>query len=254
MGRKIKNDPNQGRLPISRKCEEAADGHPSADEAGAGVPKNAIGSAVRNQASYSTSIKCVPPDARIRRCNRCGEAIVILKLKDGRTIPFNADGSGGHSHDAKKPPIDDSDRVIFQPAYGSVPQPAGCGCENALGIPTKGGEIRFNRVVWRWDLHKCGRTLESLDSGIEILAHRASHWDVEPVLCLIGGVLQTGLPPQTYLIRIITVTKEKHISLVEATSPPLLGSLAAWYANGDRKGILTSDGKWFDWQTDWRPA
>jgi hypothetical protein len=245
-----KNDRNQGRLPVSgfdRKEQVAPDGRPTAQEFGAGVPESAVGSAVRNPASYPKRITSPPPTAKFRRCDRCSETIFILTLKNGQTLPFNADGSGVHDHDAKKGTANPR-RVIFEPGLADFSKAASCGCENAVGIPTAGGEIRFDRIEWRWKLHKCARTLDSLDSGIGILAKWAAKWDVEPVLCLIVGVFKYEFSPPLYLTGIVTVTKERLLGKVEASRPPPLGSLAAWYENGDRKGILGSDGKWFDFE------
>src|ERR1039458_10798855 len=102
--------------------------------------------------------------ARVGRCFSKCRYIIFRKGRDGRTIPYNADGSGGHNCNPPKPlRRDEFPLQVFSYALNGFPIQTRCPgcCKSVLMIPlsrdTTGWslpfKLRFDKLEWPWEMH-----------------------------------------------------------------------------------------------------
>lgn len=110
-------------------------------------------------------------NARAGRCrSKC--TLIYFRRTNGRIIPYNADGSGGHSCGLSEAVLESEYTPhSFRPAFGGIVSRGRCpACNQDVSVisvakdpllgdflPETATDILFEKVEWPWSLHICAQ-------------------------------------------------------------------------------------------------
>jgi len=204
--------------------------------------------------------------------------IYFRKNPNGRIIPYNADGSGGHNCGASRTGADSEYQPhVFLRALEAFPTPGRCAtCERNLQVipvaddplladlqPHKSfTEVCFDKIEWPWSLHLCAPDYKKTwDGNASRLKEACVEKDVEAEMTLVVSTVRLH-GAEIWKGAIQTVTGQKQIGYFDnrlvagqlaavygGTAGPELATVfcdtvetAQWIEEGDELNLALPDG------------
>jgi hypothetical protein len=188
-----------------------------------------------------------------RHCRFCGRIIYFRRNPDGKIIPYNADGTGGHNCAGSGTGAESEYHPhIFPRAFEAFPTEGRCSkCgQNFQAVPVANDpllkglqgdkpmtEVLFKKIEWPWSLHLCPPDYKKTwDGNASRLKEACVEKDVEAEMTLVVSTIRVHCA-EIWKGAIQTVTGQKHIGYFD--NRLIAGQLVAIYAGMTAPELMT---------------